>query len=223
MKRIFGRLISFDERSRRFPVRALIDKKRRRTRHWRCGLVLDQGAEGACVGFSIAHEAAAEPVSVPGVDNALARKIYCRARELDEFEGVDYEGTSVLGGMKAGKDLGLYGAYHWAFGEEDLALAIGHFGPAVLGINWYTGMGEPDQDGLIHVGGWLEGGHAIMANGYDATRKLYRLHNSWGADWGKGGECFITQADMVRLLAEEGEVAIPDIRTIPGKKEKARN
>lgn len=36
-----------------------------------------------------------------------------------------------------------------------------------------------------------EGGHAMCCVGYDDTKKLFIVRNSWGADWGKKGYCFI--------------------------------
>jgi hypothetical protein len=106
--RVFGRLVQFDERSRKFPIRTLLPDKPRRSYTWRVYTVLDQGAEGACTGFSVAHEAAARPKVVKNITNDIARQIYYRARELDEWPGEDYEGSSVLAAMKAGTEKGWY-------------------------------------------------------------------------------------------------------------------
>jgi hypothetical protein len=209
----FGRLVQFDEASRNYPIRALIaSKAERKSCIWPCNIILDQGSEGACTGFSVSHEAAAEPVEVKGITNEVALEIYHRARQLDEWPGEDYEGSSVLAAMKAGVERGWYKEYRWAFGEEDLALAIGYKGPAVLGINWYEGMSNPDKDGLIKVSGFLQGGHAILCNGYDVKTNLYRLHNSWGEGFGVKGECFISSKDISRLLKKKGEACIPVVR-----------
>lgn len=211
--RVFDRRVRFDERSRNYPVRALIAADARpRSYTWRCEKWLDQGREGACTGFALAHEAAGRPVVVAGITNITAQDVYHRARELDEWPGEDYEGSSVLGAMKAGMERGWYKEYRWAFGEADLALAIGHCGPAVLGINWYEGMLTPDLFGKIRVSGAVAGGHAILCNGYNARRREYRLHNSWGEDWGQRGECIIGADDMARLLREQGEACIPVVR-----------
>ena len=113
------------------------------------------------------------------------------------------------------KARGWWGGYRWAFGEQDLAYAVGYLGPAVLGVNWYKGMETPDASGQIFVTGEQLGGHAILCIGYDHVRQLYRLHNSWGKDWGIGGDCFISVSDMKRLLSENGEAAIPMKRSVP--------
>jgi hypothetical protein len=211
----FGRRIEFDERSRAYAIRALIGDKPRRSYTWSCGIVLDQGDEGACTGFSVAHEAAARPVSVLGVNNDIARQIYHRARELDEWPGEDYEGSSVLAAMKAGAERRWYKEYRWAFGEEDLSLAVGYKGPAVLGTYWTEGMCYPDEKGIIKPSGTIVGGHAYMVNGYNVKTGLYRIHNSWGAGWGINGECFISGGNLALLLADQGEACIPVVRTKP--------
>jgi hypothetical protein len=205
----FGRLVEFDKRSRNFPMRSLLRGLVPRSYTWRCSINLDQGSAPACVGFSITHEAAARPVEVQGLDGKVALSIYRRAQKLDEYPGEDYDGTSVLAGMKAAMEKKWYSEYRWAFGEPDLLLSVGYKGPAVLGINWYSGMMDPDSKGIIRPTGQVEGGHAILCNGISVRSGLYRLHNSWGTGWGLGGDCFISRDDMSRLLSEEGECCIP--------------
>lgn len=211
--RKFDRLVRFDERSRNYPIRALFAPDiKPRSYTWACKLWLDQGSEGACTGFSMSHELAAKPVVVSGISNAFAIALYKRAQELDDWPGTNYEGSSVLGAMKAAMEKGYYTEYRWAFGEEDLAMAVGHHGPAVIGINWYEDMFEADRNGNIKVGGALAGGHAILCNGFNVKKGVYRLHNSWGAGWALNGECFISRADMTRLLKEQGEACVPVAR-----------
>lgn len=211
--RKFGRLVQFDERSRKFPIRALIaDNIVPRSYTWSCNFWLDQGQTPACTGFSVAHEAAARPVIVPNMTNKIAQEVYRRAQQLDEWEGEDYEGSSVIAAIKAGKERGWYKEYRWAFSEEDLFISVGHHGPAVLGINWYEGMGNTGADGFVQVSGEVLGGHAILCNGVNVKKNRYHLHNSWGISWGINGGCFVTRADMKRLLREEGEACIPVMR-----------
>ena len=208
--RTFDRLIKFDERSRNYPIRTLLAPDAKpRSYTWRCNVTLDQGPDGACTGFAVSHEAAARPKEVKDVSYVTAMAIYHRAREIDEWPGENYEGSSVLAAMKAGAEHGWYTEYRWAFGESDLSLAIGHSGPAVLGINWYEGMFEPDSKGFIKPTGRIAGGHAILCNGYNFKKQIYRLHNSWGNTWGKNGEVFITAEDLSFLLKDQGEACIP--------------
>jgi len=211
--RVFDRIPRFDERSRNFPIRALITATAPRSYTWRCSVNLDQGSEGACTGFAVSQEAAARPVVVPDITNAIAKQVYYRARQIDEWPGENYEGSSVLAAMKAGQEKGWYKEYRWAFSEPELALAVSYKGPAVLGVNWYEGMSNPDKNGLIHPTGELQGGHAIICNGFNTRKGLYRLHNSWGSAWGINGECFISRRDMALLLKQQGEACIPVVRS----------
>lgn len=207
------RLVHFDERSRAFPIRALIAPTKPRSYTWSCDVYLDQGAEGACTGFATAHEGIARPVSLKGVDEAVARRIYLRAKQLDEWPGEAYEGSSVLAAVKAAQEMGWYGEYRWAFGLDDLKLALAYKGPAILGVNWYEGMTEPDASGFIRPTGQLLGGHAILAVGICVRAPGYvRLHNSWGTSWGRSGDCFITFSDLRTLLDQDGEACIPVVR-----------
>ncbi len=219
------RLRQFDPASRKFPVRTLLAAKQPRSYSWRCPLWFDQGQEGRCVEFALAHEAAARP-SV--VDERLltqilaSRLIYWPAQMEDGWEGgsypgasPQYEGTSVLAGVKVATRLGLYREYRWAFGLDDLILAVGYRGPAVLGVDWHEGMFDPGPDGFLRVAGAIAGGHAILCNAVSLKREAFKLHNSWGRDWGMEGEAWISFGDMDRLLRAGGEACIPSIRLRP--------
>lgn len=208
------RLIEFDPRSRAFPIRTLVKDKPRRSYTWRVGwppgneLMLDQGNEGACVGFAWAHELAARPLLVGGITNHEAFFLYREAQKLDAWEGEDYEGTSVLAGAKAVQLYGFMREYRWAFSENDLALAVGYRGPAVIGSYWYVGMDRPDPDGYLRPLGNIRGGHAYLVYGYSITKPGYKVWNSWGT----GHYGWIHPTDMVKLLANDGEACIPTIR-----------
>lgn len=209
------RRVQFDERSRSYPIRNLVLDKPQRSYTWACDTYLDQGREGACVGFSIAHEIAARPVEA-AASSGLALDIYDRARQLDDWEGEDYDGTSVIAGMKAAVEKGYFNEYRWAFDLNDLILAVGYKGPAILGINWYEGMLDPDENGYIRPTGDIVGGHAILCRGVGVRQRYFYLHNSWGRDWGPlGGTCRIRFADLEQILHEDGEACIPMGRQDP--------
>lgn len=198
-----------DEASRDYAIVDLIDETKPRTRIWETSVTLDQGREGACTGFATAHDLNAAPDVTEDVSIVLARRIYGRAKQIDEWPGEDYDGSSVLAAMKAATEFGYYTEYRWAFGEDDLALALSHAGPAIAGIPWMTDMGQPDADGYLHATGNVEGGHAILVKGIDVERDAYLLHNSWGESWGDNGDAWISREDMRKLLADNGEAAIP--------------
>ena len=58
-------------------------------------IVLDQGQEGACTGFAVAHELIAQPSVVrKGINAKFAReKLYWEAQKIDPFPGGDYPGA----------------------------------------------------------------------------------------------------------------------------------
>ena len=215
----FGRRVEFDQRSRDYPIRALLSTKQAskpRSYTWRNSIRLDQGNEGSCVGHAWAHEAAAKPVPVPSITHNVALSIYYRAQDLDEYTDTPpEEGSSVLAGAKASQEMGYLGSYRWAFGLDDLILAVGYKGPAILGINWYDDMMDVDKKGYVHVSGGIAGGHAILCNRVNVTDRFFGLSNSWGDQWGThdqwglGGTCRVSFHDMERLLAEDGEACIP--------------
>lgn len=232
--RILNRVPNFDERSRAFRAVEGIEENPFRSYTWRCNAWNDQGQEGACVGFAWSHELAARPAEYPA-DATVAHQIYEKAKQLDQWPGEAYDGTSVLAGAKAvhgmvgqeGKPL--IEEYRWAFGIEDAVRVLGYRGPLVLGINWHEGMWHPDSNGFIKPTGNVVGGHAILAravkivwrNGHgpatvdnlDTEKSYVTLRNSWGRDWGLGGDCRISVMDLNFLLKEQGEACIPTVRT----------
>lgn len=179
---------------------------------------LDQGQEGACTGFGCAHVIASSPHPLP-VNQGLAQDIYHEARRQDEWEGEDYEGSSVNGAMKAARAFGYVREWRWCYSLPEVRHALSYHGPVEAGTWWYSGMWDTDSDGMIHVAGDQVGGHAYDVSGFrtnaDGTRD-YRMENSWGADWGDHGGAWISEFDMLQLLTGDGEFACPlKVRMIP--------
>jgi hypothetical protein len=229
-KRIFDRAIRFDKKSVEYPIRALLPaNKEPRTKSW-AYVQLDQGKEGACAGFSATMEAAARPVPVFGSPifyksfkksvepvNQVALEIYHRAKELDEWAGEDYSGTSVLGAVKAGTEKGWWKEYRWALGPgaeaaaQDVIMSLSYHGPVMMGTYWYAGMYDADANGYLNATGKKVGGHAWLLTAYDKEKDAVWTPNSWGG----AGQGWITRADLVKLLANDGEACIPVLRTKP--------
>lgn len=219
--RRLDRLISFDPASRTFPIRGLLEAaevKSFRSYTWSVPISLNQGNQGACVGFGWSHELAARPVPVPLISDAFAREtIYWEAQKLDDWPGgsypdamPQYEGTAVLAGAKVVQSLGYMREYRWAFGLDDVRLALGYAGPVVLGLNWYKDMFAPQGDGRITPTGDLAGGHCLLAYSVSERLKLVKLWNSWGHDWWQGGSwCYLTFDDLDKLLHQQGEACVP--------------
>jgi hypothetical protein len=211
-ERTFDRIPRFDPRSRQFRAFAgpALTPAALHSKRWATPDVLDQGVEGACVGFALTHGVLTEPVSANIGKRRRARyakRVYKRAKRIDEWPGVDYEGTSVLAGLKVLKAAKAIAEYRWCFGFDEVLTTLAEHGPVVLGIWWYAGMNNPES-GRARVRGKRQGGHAILCNGVDTERRTVVLHNSWGPTWGKSGAAMLSWDDLARLLSDEGEAAL---------------
>lgn len=186
---------------------------------WLLESFLDQGYEGACVGFAWAHELAARPGVVIGVTPAYAREqLYWPAQRDDPWEGGAYpgarpfyEGTTVLAGARVVLALGLIEEYRWALDVLEFASAVSYFGPGIIGIDMFEGMMNTDSLGFIHPTGRWVGGHAMCVTGVrvvrdratgeiDWWRSYLLIHNSWGDRWGQGGRAKISFAEFAPLV-----------------------
>jgi len=208
------RVEEFDERSRGYSIEEIRKEDAKlRSYTWRCEDWFNQGNEGACVGFALGHHLAARPDEVDGLSNRfLKEKIYWEAQKIDRWPGGEYpgaspfnSGTSVLAGVKTVKALNLVKEYRWAFKFDELIYGVGHSGPAVIGIPWYSDMYKPDANGFVKPTGNNVGGHAILVRGVNVAKRYVTLRNSWGKEWGDNGDCYITFEDLEKLLQERGE------------------
>jgi hypothetical protein len=211
MARTLDRLVSFDERSKNFPIRALVGSPTPISKVWDCKYFLDQGSEGACVGFGWAHELGAAPVKTP-VSNATGFGIYNEAKKVDEWAGENYEGTSVIAGAKVVQGLGFMPEYRWAFNLNDVIITLGYHGPIVLGCDWYEGMWDTDSKGFIHPTGNIVGGHCVLIRGVAVAKKYLRIRNSWGQSWGSNGDAKISYTDFAKLMSTGTDLCVPVIR-----------
>lgn len=229
MERRLDWVPSFDQRNRLYGIRSLLDenKSKRSAKFWKEGTVLDQGSEGACVGFGWLAELIAEPYvpdeqPTPEFGNMLAHHFYKQAQQIDEWPGDDYSGTSVLAGAKIMKEYGYIDEYRWCFDIDDIIDAVVSKGPVVIGIPWYSGMYRTNSLGLSSPIGQKVGGHCITLTGYHPAKifgrqslEVFKWRNSWGEDYGVGGSGYITVLDLRKLFEEGGEACIPIIRNKP--------
>lgn len=212
----------FDERSRDYPVTAVLEGAELRSHTWTTLLHLNQGNDGACVGFACAHELVATPKIALKGKRFAREELYWEAQRIDQWDGGSYpnadpfmEGSSVLAGVKVLQRLGYIEEYRWAFSVDELALAVANEGPAILGLPWYNEMVKP-YGCTLEVNGVQIGRHAILCKGVNPKRQTFKLHNSWGVSWGCFGDCKISWSDLDRLLQEGGEACIPIKRRRPG-------
>jgi hypothetical protein len=207
-----GRHLHFDERSRNFPV-PLLPGATIQTRTWSRTLqAFSQGELGSCTGNGAVGVICTQPYRQPGsrYSEALARKVYSQATRDDAIVGTwppQDTGSTVLGAMKALKDLQLAKGYQWCFGLDDVLKTLATLGPVEVGVSWYEGFDRPDAKGLVKLAGGVRGGHAFELLGVDAENQLVWAINSWGKDWGLAGRFAFSWKDLDRLLQEQGEAA----------------
>ncbi|MCA9698700.1 MAG: hypothetical protein KC431_14335 [Myxococcales bacterium] len=215
-----ARMKEFDERSREFPISELMKGKKMRSYSWECNRHFNQGEQGACVGFAFTHELIAKPAPVTGLSGRFAvEKVYWAAQRKDPWKGgaypeakPKYDGTSILTAVKVVRAMGYFEQFRWAFGIEDLIMAVGHIGPAVLGLPWYVSMAQPHRCGFLHlslVDEEYEGDHAVLCKAVNVRERSFVIHNSWGSSWGVKGDARISWDDMERLLHAGGEACVP--------------
>ncbi len=216
-----GRRFALDHRDTNYPMHLLLPEApedRTSRLWWPHGWWGNQGETSMCVEYAWQHWLADGPMyqgPEPGRGTEAivlpVGTLYNRAQQLDEWEGEDYDGTSVRGAAKALQELGYISEYHWAWDIGTLVDAVLHLGPVVIGINWYNDMfdyTQTDNPDPIRVSGNLAGGHAVIVNGVDKETGIARVKNSWGRDWGFHGFFNIAFEDLMRLIDEDGEACI---------------
>lgn len=170
-------------------------------RYYPIGQALDQGREGACTGFSTQNFLNAAPLMSRGT-NDDARRIYHRARQIDEWPGESYEGSSINAACRAAVEAGKIGEWGYLTSHEScIKWMSGDRGGIMYGMDWHEGMYVPNAEGYIRPTGRQTGGHAIFARGFNKWRDVRRL-NSWGADWGYRGLCWMSRADEEYMWAK---------------------
>ncbi len=114
-----------------------------------CGLILDQGEEGACTGFGLAAvinylrwkekyvsraennklyvvntDIDTEDDGEQGISPVSERMLYHNARIYDEWDGSDYEGSSCRGAMKGWHRHGVCDRRYWPYRTENAEIGF---------------------------------------------------------------------------------------------------
>lgn len=207
-----GLLSQSDSRSDAFKVDTSIESD---DRVYETGDVLDQGTNGACVGYAFAHLLKAQGWTNPAIDGGWAWNVYTAAQKIDPWPGGEYPrarpqmiGTSLLAGAKVLHRAGYIPEYRWANTVHQVRAGLTK-GPGVLGCMWRASMDEVNPNThQAHVKGRKVGGHALIVSG--VIGDMFIVTNSWGTEWGGQGMAFISADDMTKLLKDRvGKVVFP--------------
>ena len=200
-------------------------------------VVLDQGTEGACTGFGLAavvnflhHNrgdfSAAQKAKYEKKENgASARMLYEMARRYDEWQGENYDGSSVRGAMKGWAKHGVCTWGQWPYNANDpgrltpsrqfdalrhtlgayfrvrhlhlnqMQAALKEAGILYASASVHEGWRRVGGDGIIRYSPRLIGGHAFAIVGYDD--RGFWVQNSWGPRWGNKGFCHLGYDDWL--------------------------
>lgn len=218
-----GRLYVPDERDAQYPMAlhiASVEARelQPRPKMWRSQLSrLDQGALGACVGFTGANWLGALPLYTR-VTNQTGLDLYHACKQIDGIP--DQEGTYDRALAKVLVQQGRIERYLWALTPTDVRDWVLSTGPIMVGTNWYDAMFDPapdkDRGGrlYLHPHGSVVGGHEWLVRGYD-PKYGYRMRNSWGPNWGEHGEAWIAEDDLYRLVFDEQGDALGAVEKRP--------
>lgn len=228
MDRVLDWCSGHDPRSTGYRFYGAVEKrdlKPPQPKFWQPGEILNQGKEGACVGFGWTAELLATPfgyASKVGKEyESFAHSVYQKARAHDKALGWNWaSGASVIGGARTIRELGFIREFRWAMSMEELRDAVINEGPVVIGIPWLEGMYQTRPSGLVEVSGREVGGHCLTITGYHPNMRIagegaskrfevFRWVNSWGADYGRHGTGLIEMDKLAWLLKGRGEACIP--------------
>jgi hypothetical protein len=164
---------------------------------------LDQENSSHCVGFSMANFG----INLPTFTLYTNDDGHCFYYKCKEKDGNPHseEGATVRTAAKVLQDEGVVDNYAFASNVAQIKWWLLNKGPLIVGTVWTEKMMNPDGEGMLDITGFIVGGHAYLLNG---IRKddCFRVLNSWGSEWGKNGEAYISYKDFEALLSEGGEV-----------------
>lgn len=155
----------------------------------------DQGQEGACVGFSISRG-----MTLLNRKRFQAHWLYKEAQKVDEWEGEDYEGTSVRAGLEVLRTVGHVPTARFRLFQRYNPKA----GEGISEYRWATDV-EQIIEVLGGVANLYEIGGVPMLNSWGAGG--YREGHSWvGNGWPH--TVYIPFETLEILLRQDGEAGL---------------
>ena len=186
------------------------------SRTWYAGPALDQGYTSQCVAYSATGYLLAGPVRNLRQPFPTIEALYKECQRNDEWDGEDYDGTSVRAVFKVLQREGYIDRYVWAYDARTVANWILTTSPVNVGTSWLDSMMDMDKAGFVRVfandNPQVVDGHAYTLIGANTLKKCpdgtvgaLRILNSWGGSWGQNGRAWISFVDFDILMREDGE------------------
>lgn len=192
------------------PLVARFTNVARRRWLWREGAPLNQWDTDRCTAWAAAAGVlGGMPPMTIAESQAVARRIWLRAEQLDVYPGRVPGGVTTMQGSAAALvELELCESVQW-FATVDQVLDALHRGPVVFVAQWVVGMWTPRDDRIKYGSDQPpQGGHAAAITGYDPTRGI-RIRNSWGRSWGRDGSVWLSVSDLRKLWAWQPPADFP--------------
>lgn len=207
-----GRKFSPDAEDEKHQIRGLFgaeETPKRPFAYYYGTMFLDQGNTSQCVEYSWHHYVQTGRIRPKRRHPYWTiGEPYNRMQDVDEWEGNDYDGTSVRAGAKVMQEMGYIDSYLWAWDLPTVIDAVTEVGPVVMGTNWYRSMFTPDSQGVVKAEGPIDGGHAWLIDGASRKRGMARAKNSWSKKWGKYGRFWVPFEVLEQLIREDGEACL---------------
>lgn len=215
--RRLGRHVNHDARSRAYPFRVAERRILRSVQHERHVPVFNQGNLGSCVPntgngvrgtgcfYATLKVSTKYPLSTIG-----NLDLYRAVTRADPFRGEWEPDDTGSDGTTLGKvltDSGDIAGFETAFGL-DAALQALMDKPLCIGTYWYRNMFDPSPEGVVSIGGPIDGGHEYVWDGLDEPRGLAWFTNSWGTEWSVQGRFCMELETVETLLNQQGDVTV---------------
>lgn len=166
---------------------------------WPAPLVLDQGYTQDCGGFGWAGALLAMPKALTVTrkeGNKLGHDLYMAAVESKGFtEKWMLENKYI-------------DAFRYILSVDRLQRSVIHTGPVVVSMPWYDGFSNATS--RMRATGDVSY-HCVFIRGFDPLhrfgfrrRPAFMIRNSWGKDWGIGGDSWISASVLDRVLKDGG-------------------